>query len=165
MSLLGPFGWLKAHCVHWMSVCFQFGFLPTTPSITRLFGLLKVWVDKGDVFLLLLDWALPDLKREVEYSGSSHVPTPLGLAKKDKTLSLYPSTPQAWPHQIFMGHSRLLSKLANLLRKTCVKIGWADMPPPPRKDPDGRGGGWLPFWPSCLYCYQPESSTWRLVWG
>lgn len=26
-----------------------------------------------------------------------------------------------------MGHSRLLSKLANLLRKTCIKIGWADM--------------------------------------
>lgn len=25
-----------------------------------------------------------------------------------------------------MGHSRLLSKLANLLRKTCIKIGWAD---------------------------------------
>lgn len=141
VSLLGPFGWLKAHCVRWMSVCSQFGFLPTTPSITRLFGLLKVWVDKGDVFLLLLDWALPDLKREVEYSGSSHVPTPLGLAKKDKTLSLYPSTPQAWPHQIFMGHSRLLSKLANLLRKTCVKIGWADMtlPPLPRKSPDGKG--------------------------
>lgn len=37
-----------------------------------------------------------------------------------------------------MGHSRLLSKLANLLRKTCVKIGWADMPLPPRKGP-GRG--------------------------
>lgn len=39
-----------------------------------------------------------------------------------------------------MGHSRLLSKLANLLRKTRVKIGWADTrpPPPPRgKGPDG----------------------------
>lgn len=47
VSLLGPFGWLKAHCVHWMSICSQFGFLPTTPSITRLFGLLKVWVDRG----------------------------------------------------------------------------------------------------------------------
>lgn len=38
-----------------------------------------------------------------------------------------------------MGHSRLLSKLANLLWKTRVKIGWADTrpPPPPGKGPDG----------------------------
>lgn len=81
-----------------MSVCSHFGFHPTTPT-----GGLKnsaFWTSKGvgkpgDVFLLLLDWALPDLKRKVEYSGSSRVPTPLGLAKKDKALSLYPSTPQA----------------------------------------------------------------------
>lgn len=48
------------------------------------------WTSKGvgDVYLLLLDWALADLKRKVEYSGSSRVPTPLGLAKKDKALSL-----------------------------------------------------------------------------
>lgn len=81
-----------------MSVCPHFGFRPTTPI-----GGLKnsaFWTSKGvgkrgDVFLLLLDWALQDLKRKVEYSGSSRVPTPLGLAKKDKALSLYPSTPQA----------------------------------------------------------------------
>lgn len=40
-----------------------------------------------------------------------------------------------------MGHSRLLSKLANLLRKTCVKIGWADMPLPPRGRAQTGGGG------------------------
>lgn len=50
---------------------------------------------QGGCFPTCLGLGFPDLKREVEYSGSSHVPTPLGLAKKDKTLSLYPSTPQA----------------------------------------------------------------------
>lgn len=64
-------------------------------STTRLFGLLKVRAKRGDVFLLLLDWAFADLKRKLEYSGSSRVPTPLGLAKTDKAPSLYPSTPQA----------------------------------------------------------------------
>ncbi len=34
-----------------------------------------------------------------------------------------------------MGHSRLLSKLANLLRKTCIKIGWSDT----RRAPRGTG--------------------------
>lgn len=74
---------------------------PLVASRTRLFwtskgvGKVCVCVGGGDVFLLLLDWALPDLKRKVEYSGSSRVPTPLGLAKKDKALSLYPSTLQA----------------------------------------------------------------------
>lgn len=81
-----------------MSVCPHFGFRPTTPI-----GGLKnsaFWTSKGvgkqgDVLLLLLGWALPDLKRKAADSGSSRVPTPLGLAKKDKALSLYPSTPQA----------------------------------------------------------------------
>lgn len=38
-----------------------------------------------------------------------------------------------------MGHSRLLSKLANLLRKTRVKIGWADTRRPPAPSPRGKG--------------------------
>lgn len=38
-----------------------------------------------------------------------------------------------------MGRSRLLSKLANLLRKTCIKIGWADMRLGPPGEPARQG--------------------------
>lgn len=37
-----------------------------------------------------------------------------------------------------MGHCSLLSKLANLSRKTCIKIGWADTRQAPRgREPAG----------------------------
>lgn len=38
-----------------------------------------------------------------------------------------------------MGRSRLLSKLANLLRKTCIKIGWADTRLGPPGEPARQG--------------------------
>lgn len=100
MSLLGPFGWCQSPLCSLNVSLSPLWFLSNDthwwPQELGFFGLLKVWAKwGGDVFLLLLDWALPDLKRKVEYSGSSHVPTPLGLAKKDKALSLYPSTLQA----------------------------------------------------------------------